>query len=160
MVSCCKFPCGRSFVLEVRSWPGHNVLLNLHQTNASLCSDKKGQGPKAQLSLSEVQAPAKRRGSLRGPVTLPGSSRQRPRPAEEAALSCWRPQARSPDGTQPSSPRESGAQDPAGPQAPQATQTGPWGGGGGGLCTETQGDCRHRQVAEAGMGRGSPLLQA
>ena len=41
--------------------------------NVILCSDKKGQGPKAQLSPSKVQALATRRGSLRELVTLPGS---------------------------------------------------------------------------------------
>ena len=61
MVSCCKLLGVRSFVLEVRSWSGHDVPVNLHQTSVILCSDKKGQGPKAQLTPSEVQVLAKRR---------------------------------------------------------------------------------------------------
>ena len=35
---------------------GHDIPVNLHQTNVTLCSDKKRQGPKTQLSPSEVQA--------------------------------------------------------------------------------------------------------
>lgn len=54
------------------------------------------------------------------PSTQSGSSRQCWCPAEEADL-----KARfSPDAPQPSSLREPGAQDSAGPQAPQATKTG------------------------------------
>lgn len=45
----------RSFVLEVRSRSGNDVPVNLHQINVIFCSDKKGRGPKAQLSSSEVQ---------------------------------------------------------------------------------------------------------
>ena len=33
---------------------GNTVPVNRHQTNVILCPDKKGQGPKAQLSPSEV----------------------------------------------------------------------------------------------------------
>ena len=100
LVSCCKLLGVRSFVLEVRSWSGNNVPVNLHQTNVILCSDKKGQGPKAQLSPSKVQVLAKRR-----QISVGGSLR-----------------ARSPDPAQLSSLREPGTQDPTGPQAPQAAQ--------------------------------------
>ena len=51
----------RSFVLEVRSWSGNNVPVNFCQTNVFLCPDKKGQGPKAQLSATKVPVLAKRR---------------------------------------------------------------------------------------------------
>ena len=54
MVSCCKLFDVRSFVLEVRSWSDNDISVNLYQTNAVLCPDKKGQGPKAQLSPSKV----------------------------------------------------------------------------------------------------------
>ena len=36
-------------------WPGNNAPVNLHQMNVILCSDNKGPGSQAQLSLSEVQ---------------------------------------------------------------------------------------------------------
>ena len=60
MASCCKFVGVRSFVLEVRSWSGNNVLINLYQINVIFYSDKKGQGPKAQLSPSKVPVLAKK----------------------------------------------------------------------------------------------------
>ena len=41
-----------SSVLEVRSWSGKDVPVNLCQTNVFLCSDKKQQDAKAQLSPS------------------------------------------------------------------------------------------------------------
>ena len=41
-VNCCKRLGVRAFGLEVRSWPGRCVAVNLHQTRVSLCSDKKG----------------------------------------------------------------------------------------------------------------------
>ena len=105
MVSCCKLLGVRAFVLEVRSWSGHNVPVNLHQINVILSSDRKGQGPMAQLSPSEVQVRAKRRGSLRGASypawgcsssTQAASSRQCPGPAKEADLSWWCPQGQVP----------------------------------------------------------------
>ena len=100
-------------------------LLTSTETNVILCSDKKGQGPKAQLLPSKVQA------GLKGGVpawpgypawerlhsTQYGSSRQCPGPAEKADLSWQRPQGQVPDSAQPSSRREPGAQDPASPQA-------------------------------------------
>ena len=52
----------------VTLWSGNDVLINLYHTNITVFSDKKGQGPKAQLLLSEVQVLAKRI-----QVTLPGS---------------------------------------------------------------------------------------
>ena len=61
MLSSCKLLGVRSFVPEVRSQSGNDVPVNLHQTNVILCSDKKGQGLKAQLFPSEVKDLAKRR---------------------------------------------------------------------------------------------------
>ena len=49
-----------------RSWKGYQVPVNLTKTNVILCSDEKEQGPKAQLSPSEIQVLAKRRGSCPG----------------------------------------------------------------------------------------------
>ena len=54
---------------------GHDVPVNLHQINVILCSDKEGQGPKAQLSPSKVQVLAKMRGPLHGLANLLGSVR-------------------------------------------------------------------------------------
>ena len=64
MVSCCRFLGAKSFVLEVKPLSGNDVPVNLHQTNIILCSDKKGQVSKFQLSPSKAQALANRRGSL------------------------------------------------------------------------------------------------
>ena len=61
MVSCCKLLGVRAFLLEVRSWSGNDVLVTLYQTNVILCSDEKRQGPKSQLSPSNVQVLAKRK---------------------------------------------------------------------------------------------------
>ena len=61
MVSCCRLLGVRSFVLEVKSRSGHHVPINLYQTNVILCSDKKGQGPKEELSSFRVLVLAKRR---------------------------------------------------------------------------------------------------
>ena len=61
MVSCCKLLGVRSFVPEVRSRSGNNLLVNLYQMNVILSSDKKEQGPKAKLSPSGVLVLAKRR---------------------------------------------------------------------------------------------------
>ena len=47
MVGCCKLLGVSSFVLEVRSKSGKAIPVNLHQTNVTLCSDKKGEVPKA-----------------------------------------------------------------------------------------------------------------
>ena len=38
-----------SSFFEVRSWSGKSVSIHLHQINVILCSDEKGQGPKAHL---------------------------------------------------------------------------------------------------------------
>ena len=116
MVSCCRLLGVRSFVPEVRSPAGHSVPLNLHQNKCYLCSDEKEQGPKAQPSPSEVHVLAKR-GSLRGPVPLPGSVHPAPRlrpPASAQALlkrqlsAGGALRARSPGPAQPSSLREPG----------------------------------------------------
>ena len=64
MVSCCRLLGVRSFALEVRSWSGNHVPINLYQVNVTLCPDKKGQGPRAQLSPSKVSFLAKRRPEL------------------------------------------------------------------------------------------------
>ena len=61
MVSCCRLLGVRSFVLEVQSWSGNNVCVNLYQMNVILSSDKKEQCPKAKLSPSGVLVLAKRR---------------------------------------------------------------------------------------------------
>ena len=42
MVSCCKLLGVRFFVLEVMSWSGNDISVNLYQTNIILCSDKEG----------------------------------------------------------------------------------------------------------------------
>ena len=76
MVSYCQLLGVRSFVLEARSWSGKDVPVNLHQMNAILCSNKNGQGPKAQLPPSEVQVMAEKRkisagGTLRTRSSVP-----------------------------------------------------------------------------------------
>ena len=131
-MSGCRLPGVTSLVLEVRSRSGHHVPVSLHQTNVILCSDKEGQGPRAQLSPLEVQALPKRRGSLCRQVTLPGSlspaaglgppaSAQAPLRRQISAAGARR--ARSPNTAQLSSLRNPGSQNPKGPQAPQAAQT-------------------------------------
>ena len=60
MVSCCRLLDVRSFVLEVRSWSGNDVLINLFLMNVIVCSDKE-QSPKAQFSPSKGPVRAKRR---------------------------------------------------------------------------------------------------
>ena len=128
MVSRCKLPGVRSFVLEVGSWSDNSIPVNLYQMNAILCSDKKRQGLEAQLSPSKVQVLAKGRWSLLAPVTLPGSLHRAPSlgPPTSAQAGLRRQisagaalGARSPDPVQLSSRREPGTQDPAGPQALQ-----------------------------------------
>ena len=64
MVSCCRLLGVRSFALEVRSWSGNHVPINLYQTNVILHPDKKGQGPRAQISPSKVPFLAERRPEL------------------------------------------------------------------------------------------------
>ena len=46
-------------LLEVRSWSGNDVPVNLYQMNVVLCSDQKGQSPR--LSPSKVLVLTKRR---------------------------------------------------------------------------------------------------
>ena len=84
MVNCCERLGVRSFVLEVRSQSANHVPIN-HQTNAILCSDKKGQCHKTQLSPSEVlvlaqrrQSPARRALSARSPNPAHLSSLREP----------------------------------------------------------------------------------
>ena len=87
MVSCCKLPGVRSFVLEVWSWSGNDVPVNLYQMNVILCPDQKGQSPKAQLSPSKVPILPKRRQSSVG-----SSFRARfPHPAQLSSLSSPNP---------------------------------------------------------------------
>ncbi|XP_026938903.1 uncharacterized protein [Sagmatias obliquidens] len=114
-------PCGWNLLTEWKSsW------LGCQQVGSNI-----GQGPKAQLSPSKVQVLAKKRGSLQGPVTLPGSGHPAPslHPLASAEAQLKRQisvagslRARSPDPAQPSSLREPGAQDPAGPQASRVAQ--------------------------------------
>ena len=66
MVSCCRLLGVRSFVLEVQSWSGNNVCVNLYQMNVILFPDQTGQSPKAQLLLSKVPVLANRRQILVG----------------------------------------------------------------------------------------------
>ena len=61
MVSCYRLLGVRSFVLEVQSWSGNNVCVNLYQMNIILCPDQTGQSPKAQRLLSKVPVLANRR---------------------------------------------------------------------------------------------------
>ena len=104
--------------------------------NAILCSDKKRQGLKAQLSPSKVHVLAKAGvggwRSLLGPVSLPRSLRPAPSLGPPTSTQAGlRRQisvggalgARSPDPVQLLSRRQLGAQDPTGPQSPQALQT-------------------------------------
>ena len=98
-----------------------------------LCSDKKGEGLKVQLSPFEVQAWLREGGPCRGwvGVTLPQSIRPAPSLGPPISAQTWLKRqisvggslrARSPDPAQLSLLREPGTQDPTGPQAPQATQ--------------------------------------
>ena len=99
MVSCYKLFGVRSFVLEVRSQSSNEVTINLYQM--LLCSDKKGQGPKAQLCPLRYQPmPSMLRG-VRPQLRLPQG--QVPRPAQLSSLG------------------DPGAH-PTDPQAPQASQ--------------------------------------
>ena len=72
----------RSFVLEVWSWSGNDVPINLYRMNAILCPDKKGQSPTVQFSPSQVPVLAKRRqisvegaGSTPCPAVIPEGAR-------------------------------------------------------------------------------------
>ena len=115
----------RSFALEVRSWSGNDVPVNLYQTNVILCPDKKGQGSKVQLSPSKAPVLANRR--------------------QSSAASSLR--ARSPDSAQLSSLREPGAQPnwPSGSSGhPKGREQVPQ--------TVTQADCHSCQVAATGTG--------
>ena len=76
MVSCCTLLGIRSFILESGHGQVNNVLVSLHQSIV-LWSDKKGQGPQAWASHSEVQVWLRggrsqlRAPSWPGPQTLP-----------------------------------------------------------------------------------------
>ena len=154
------------FVPEVGSWSGHGIPVNLHQTNVTLCSDKKGDGPKAQLSPFEVQAWLREGGPCggRGAVTLPRSVRPAPSLGLPTSAQAWLKRqisvsgslrARSPDPAQLSSLGEPGTQAPTGPQAPWATQT--VGARSPRLCpTQTAAAIKSQRQ---GWGRGSPPCQ-
>ena len=80
------------------------VPANLHQASIILCSDKKGQGPKAQPSTSEFQVLAERRGSLCQLVTLPQSFHPEHRLGHSKhCWACWgdRSQLAAPSGPGP-----------------------------------------------------------
>ena len=86
MVSCCKLLGIRSFVLEVRSWSGNNIPVNLYQTKVILCQER-ASGPKAQLASSKVLVLAKRR-----QISVGSSLRTRsPNPAKLSSLPCTQP---------------------------------------------------------------------
>ena len=107
----CGRPLGvRSFVLEVRSWSGNKVPVNLHHTNVLLCSDKKGHGLRTHTSLSEVAVLAEEQGSAGGSLR----ARSSPDPAQLSSL------------------REPGSRDPTDTRTPQGAET-----GGGGQFLQT-----------------------
>ena len=87
-----------SGTLFLRSSHGQEVPVNLHPKNVIPCSDKKGQGPKAQLSTCDIQVLAKRR--------------------QISAASFLRP-------CSAVSVKDPSAQDPTGPQAAQVAGAGP-----------------------------------
>lgn len=133
MVSCCKLLGVRAFLLEVRSQSGNDLLVTLYQTNVILCSNKKRQAPKAQLSPSKVQVLAKRK-----QISVGGYLRDRS--PDSAQLSSLRG-----PGLQPSWP--SGLRLPRAGWGRQASQT------------VTQANCRCSYFTETGRCRGSLLLQ-
>ena len=61
MVSCCYLLGVRCFDVEVWSWWGNNVPVNLYKMNVIFSLDKKGHGSNAQLSPSKISGLAKRR---------------------------------------------------------------------------------------------------
>ena len=137
MVSCCRLLGVRSCVLVA----GHNVPINLHQTNVILCSDKKGQGHQAQLSPSKAQARLRGRGPIQvSPPALNAGTAPSlvlppvPCPAEEVDLSRQHPQGQV-SRLHPAVITE-GARRPA-RHGPQAALIGAV------LWTNIQDDCRH-----------------
>ena len=99
--------------------------------NVIVCSDKRGQGPKAQLSPSKVQAWLRRGrgGSLQGWVTWPQSSHAALSLGPPSSAQAWLKRqisaasslrAKAPDPVQLSLLKEAGVHDPDGPEAPQA----------------------------------------
>ena len=105
-MSYCKLLGVRFFVLEVRSWSGNDVPVNLYQTNVILRPNKKGPGPK---TTDTFQGPH------------PGLEEAR----QSSAGSSLR--AKSPDPAQLSSLREPGAQLswPSGSSGRQTGRAGP-----------------------------------
>ena len=91
-----------SSTLFLRSGHGQEVPVNLHPKNVIPCSDKKGQGPKAQLSTSDIQVLPKRR-----QISAASSQGQVLRPCSAVSV------------------KDPGAQDPTGPQAAQVAGAGP-----------------------------------
>ena len=61
MVSCCYLLGVRCFDVEVWSWWGNNIPVNLYKMNVIFSLDKKGHGSNAQLSPSKISGLAKRR---------------------------------------------------------------------------------------------------
>ena len=53
-MSCCKLSGVRFFVFEDRSWSDNNAPVTLYQMKFTICSEKRGKGPKAQPSPSAV----------------------------------------------------------------------------------------------------------
>ena len=138
---------------------GHNVPINLHQTNVILCSDKKGKGHQTQLSPSEAQACLRERDPLQAspPALNAGTAPSLvlppvPCPAEQADLSWQHPQGQV-SRLHPAVITE-GARLPA-PSGPQAALIGAW------FCGPTP-----RMTAATfrpwrwGWGRGLHLLKA
>ena len=123
MVSCCKLLGVRSFVLKVRSQSGHRCSCKPppKQMLFSVLT-RKGEVPRLNFHPPRSRPWLRGGGPCTGWVTLPG--RVRPAPSLGAQARVRRQisaggalRARSPDPTQPSSLREPGAQDPAGPWA-------------------------------------------
>ena len=92
-----------SGTLFLRSGHGQEVPVILQQKNVISCSDKKGQGPKAQLSASNIQVLNKR-----GQISA-GSSL---RPGPQTLLSHYREGARCPGPSWPSGGPSSGGRSP------------------------------------------------
>ena len=133
MVSCYRLLGDRFFTLKVRSLSGKDVPVSLYQMNVILCPDKKGKGPKTQLSPSRVSVLAKRR-------QISVGSSLRARFPDSAQLSSLKE-----PGTQPNQLLgSSGRPERGGDQVPQ---------------TWTQADCHCYLATETGLGRGSLLPQ-
>ena len=114
------------------------------------------QGPKARLSPSEVQALAKRRGSLHRRVTLPGSTRAAPRPRRRGSSLLTVPSGPGPQ-TLPSC-HHGGSQAPRTQPALRLLRP-PKAGLGSRSCGPMQTAAAIRSQRQ-GRGRGSPRLKA